>query len=351
MKKRLCIFPYTPDVPVLVDCRDSLCDMQPEALCSFREEDAYAAPYAAAHALRYDSDFSALLPGIDAVLLTDNDRRLRTEKYRSVLHQAQQAGKPVFCTRTLYRQLALGPDDGVQLLQKQPPAEESKPGRTLHDIPVPVVSVLGAGENCDKFPVQLQLQKALRDAGYRVLSVCSNDLGALFDMYTLPDFLLEESVPYESQIRLFNHYLHRLVRLEQPDVVVLGMPGGAATFGPYGDNHFSRIPLVMSSAVKSDACVFCLYYQPAFSQETFVRAVTLCDVKFDAPVAAFCIAGQSIYFNTESWSAQFYNLGDTVAPPAVSSGAYPVFSLSDPTQTHDALHHVVGVLRQWASPF
>ena len=42
---------------------------------------------------------------------------------------------------------------------------------------IPVKTVMGLGGNCGKFQLQGKILKVIEKPGYRVLALCSNDLG------------------------------------------------------------------------------------------------------------------------------------------------------------------------------
>ena len=65
----------------------------------------------------------------------------------------------------------------------------------LYDIDVPIITVTGAGENCEKFDLQLTVRKIFIEQNYKVFQVGSKEYSTLFELDNWPRyFFSKESI-------------------------------------------------------------------------------------------------------------------------------------------------------------
>ena len=126
------------------------------------------------------------------------------------------------------------------------------------EIDIPVISVMGLGENCDKFQLQVKIKKVIEKQGYRVLALCSNVLGGFLGMENLPGFLYSKFMSYPEKIIALNHWIHTKVKQQEYDVILVGCPGGVSEFEKYETNYFGELPLIISNALDVDIGLFWL---------------------------------------------------------------------------------------------
>ena len=100
--------------------------------------------------------------------------------------------------------------------------------KSLKEIETPVLTVLGLGENCDKFNIQIKTKYIIEKQGYKVLSIFSNPLGAFLDGEILPGFLYSKSLSFPEKIKMFNFWIYDLQEKYKPDIIVIGCPSGIA---------------------------------------------------------------------------------------------------------------------------
>ncbi len=112
----------------------------------------------------------------------------------------------------------------------------------------------------------------LEKAGYRAAWISSNPLGVLFGAVTLPDFLFEETIPFEEKVFRLNHLLFRISNADLADVCIIGVPEGISQFEKYEFHHFAEYALVIGNAVNVDGAVLCTYFlEDLYLSRDFVK--------------------------------------------------------------------------------
>ncbi len=128
---------------------------------------------------------------------------------------------------------------------------------SIEEIPAAIILVLGSGERCCKFDVQLALREALLENGYALTQIGSKNYCEFFGFHSFPGFMLDHSEYTEREkIIGFNKYVKMLYMLERPDVLVIGVPGGAFSFDEYFDNNFGITNFYVSNAIIPDYVIY-----------------------------------------------------------------------------------------------
>ena len=299
--KKIIFFPYHPDLKTVIKYKDALRDYQIAGFLSYKEDANLIQPLNQALGLA-DISYEQLLQDSDAIIILDNYRNYKVDKYYKVIEDALSRQKEVYIIPLAQSQLKLENYQGqYQLLERLPDALESieaeLKGRQgvirLYEIDIPVIGIIGQGINCDKFETQLLLKEVLEE-GYETTVVSSNALGALFGCYTMPSFFYSD-LSFQEKIIKFNHYIKEISKIETPDVMVLGIPEGVLPFEKHEFHHFAEYPLVVSSAVLIDMAILCTYYlkEPIFEDGLKLLA-DFCQHKFNAPISAIAISKTAI---------------------------------------------------------
>jgi len=310
--KTLAVFPATHDIDALIKYRSMLRDYSLASICSFREDQDLLTKIEKNCGIFSTQSLDAIPKEVDALLLMDNIQGYLTDKYFQAIEQSKKKGIHVYASQKLYQQLQLDRESHphVALLQNEYVPVNQYTTKHLFDISVPIIGVLGLGESCDKFEIQLLLQRVLDKLGYHAAFLSSNPLGALFGMHTLPPFLFNRAYTFQEKIIRFNHTVYDMCKTEQPDVVVLGLPSGIMPLGEYAYNFFSEIPLIISSAVAIDAGVLSVYFTEYIEDDYFDTLRDICERKFGIPIELFCMARQMIRYDNESRQFDYHFLTD-----------------------------------------
>ncbi len=133
-------------------------------------------------------------------------------------------------------------------------------GNSCFSINTPVIFVLGLTENTDKYEVQVALREQFIRKGYRISSVSSRRDSDILGMHPLPAFLFDDCTSETEKILMYNHLIKQIEQNENPDVIIIGIPGGAFPFSKNRHNHFGITAFEIANAVTCDCAVFCSPY-------------------------------------------------------------------------------------------
>lgn len=297
--KNIWFFPYHPDMDLLIEQRSRLKDVTILGISSYKEDAVLVDPLN--NILGSSGNFEKGLAECDQLVLLENYRNCKTEKYYEMMEKAISAGIQVVLVPQLAKTLDLKSYQGqYTLLQKTHKVTLSEPGgwevleQRKYMIKTPVIVVFGMGKHCNKFQNQLFLKEILDGDGYHGVWISSNPLGALFGSYTLPEFLFDEHLAMAEKVLRMNEYLYSLELEKKPDVFLIGVPEGIAEFEKYEFHHFGEYALVIGSAVSVDSAVFCTYYLDAPIRKGIEQVAYHSKEKFGFPVDMVSV-GRSHY--------------------------------------------------------
>lgn len=126
----------------------------------------------------------------------------------------------------------------------------------LKEIPVPVIMILGLGENCQKFDLQLTLRKFFEHEGYKV-----SQLGTKFysELFGFQQLLNLDEMSLTKKIYAYNTMIYDLYEAEQPDVVIVGVPGEIMPLNRDNNLRFGETALALATAVNPDIAILSTY--------------------------------------------------------------------------------------------
>lgn len=166
--------------------------------------------------------------------------------------------------------------------------------KACFNIKTPVIFVLGLSENTDKFEVQLALREQFIQNGYKVSSISSRRDSAILGMHPLPSWLLDDSTSETNKIISYNHLIKNIELDENPEVIIIGIPGGVFPFSKSIHNYFGISTYEISNAVTCDCAVFCSpYLDYSLDMSYFSRMSTEVNRKFGFTIDHFHIAART----------------------------------------------------------
>lgn len=308
-KKKVLVFPYDSEFsPVLRHY-----EMMPEYTVAgvvspqgwgINGKDAAVADGGDLLNITVNSDFESLLPICDCVLFSESEKHLDFEK--SILPRVLKAaehGKEILYLKEL-------DEDKKRRLKsvckkcnvvfksnedfKDTFSADGTYGLKLHKINTPVIFVTGSYEKTQKFEIQLSLREAFSSLGYNISQIGSRNYCELIGFHSFPEFMFSSELNEERKIYAFNNYLKEIEIEENPDVIIIGIPGGIMRLNDSFTGRFGIIAYEVSQAVTPDVSVFSTLYED-FSPEYFekigmsvkyklgfdVSCYNLSNVKFD----------------------------------------------------------------------
>ncbi len=285
--------------------------------------------------IKISSDFDTGIKKADAVFF--GYRATNRNSYREKIKTAVNLEKRVYVTRELMD--FLGEEEEfrtVEVLDYAETSVEEEEQKGLLPIPVPVIMVLGIGDLCDKFNIQLKLGDYFSRQGYRVMNCTTKSFGTLFGMEPLPRFLFG---PLENhvKIRRFNSYLYDRVIKENPELVIIGVPGGIMQVNPYRFREFGELAFVISNAVKADISILSLYKQE-YTSDFMDHMRNICRYKLNFPVNYINVANTDFFISPEDRECQYTTVRsshilDRIIKEFVYEEAFLFHSLDDDSMT------------------
>ncbi|MCL2189115.1 MAG: TIGR04066 family peptide maturation system protein [Defluviitaleaceae bacterium] len=158
----------------------------------------------------------------------------------------------------------------------------------LQSINVPIITVLSHGLHTDQFAVELALRKHFIEAGYKVSQMGSFDIGHLFGFANKPNFINEPRDAYEKTLR-FNQWAHELVSMEQPELLIIGVPDSIMKYNNKLLHGMGVAPGIICNAIQSDLSIVCTHYG-AYKEMFFDELSQYCKYRFDTQVKFYNLA-------------------------------------------------------------
>jgi peptide maturation system protein (TIGR04066 family) len=120
----------------------------------------------------------------------------------------------------------------------------------------------------------------------------------MFGFNTMPDFLYSNNYSLEEKVFLFNRYIYDLQKQENPDLFIIGVPGGIMPFDNKATNYFAAIPYIVGNAINADAVILNVYYNK-FTDKYFEELYNYCKYRFGFNVSCFNVANTNYRLNSE----------------------------------------------------
>ena len=169
----------------------------------------------------------------------------------------------------------------------------------LYDIDVPIITVTGAGENCEKFDLQLAVRKIFIEQNYKVFQVGTKDYSTLFELDNWPRFLFSQEISFPKKVFAFNRWIFERVKKLEPDIIILGIPGGIMPINNKICNYFGELALIISKALKIDVNILSLYFNKNINHELLKSYQDYCQFALNFPTNYFNISSNYFKYDEE----------------------------------------------------
>lgn len=166
---------------------------------------------------------------------------------------------------------------------------ESIGASKLVDIETPIVCVMGVGDNVQKMKLQVHLQSKLLEEGYKSILIGSDNVSLLMGQYAIPLYIINEKFSSVEKIKNFNKFIKNIEKIEKPDVIILGIPGGIMPFDKKHNFSFGIWAYEILSAVNPDVCLLSLF-SGNYNDEFYKTMKELCRYRFNVDLDGFYIS-------------------------------------------------------------
>ncbi|MDQ0089910.1 peptide maturation system protein (TIGR04066 family) [Paenibacillus anaericanus] len=366
-QEKLIIYPYdiqsTPIVrhPVFNHGYDILGLISPNGwgLCG---KDAGIADYGGQLGINVSNDFNHLLDGCDTVLFSESHLKLDFDQMiKPKIDKAIEKRKNILCTIFIPDELLnyyiekcklsdtyfkYYNNSGRKIISKEIDIEY------IHPINTPVAFVIGMGERCQKFEIQLALRERLLKMDYKISQVGSRDYCEMFGFHSIPSFMFAHTIPDYHKVVMFNHFIKDIELKEQPDLILIGIPGGLFPFNDEFTNKFGIMAYEISRAVKPDVSILSILYED-YKVDYFTELSKVIKYRFGIEVDCYNLANVKFDWDISSQNGMMtYNMIDAEVIDSVKSQfgslSSPIFNIFNHQDTGKAADYLLEKLIEYA---
>jgi len=117
---------------------------------------------------------------------------------------------------------------------------------------IPIIGILGLNDNCMKFNTQLIVREALQNNGYKVSQIGSKHYSDLFGFHSFPPYIFDNKINNFEKIYAFKEFIIKIIKDENPDILVIGVPKGILNTSETVIDNFGLISYLITCSVKFD---------------------------------------------------------------------------------------------------
>jgi peptide maturation system protein (TIGR04066 family) len=132
---------------------------------------------------------------------------------------------------------------------------------SIEELNTPVILVLGIAERTNKFEIQLSLREKIYKSGYRISQIGTRPYCELMGFHAFPSFMYGNAVSDVNKVLMFNRFIKKIEKAEEPDIIIIGVPGGIMPFNRNFTNKFGLLAFEISQAVAPDVVIASLLYE------------------------------------------------------------------------------------------
>lgn len=169
---------------------------------------------------------------------------------------------------------------------------EDKHGDKLIKLPIPVIGFYSAGERATKLKTLESVKRSLIKRGYKISQIINSDTEKNERSYRFPIDLFNTSTP-KRQIVEFNHFVYRIYKQDNPDIILIEIPLGIVPISDEVTNDFGLIAFQVSNSVEVDIGVMNLYYE-VYSASFYEKLTELFLYRFSVEYVLFNLLDKSI---------------------------------------------------------
>lgn len=304
------------------------------------------------------SDFNSLISDIDVLIITESILSLPSTDITEKIENVLAGGKRVI----VFRKMDI--DSENQLVEKshinhnlevytgnqvKPYTDIEIVDTSIEDIPAPIILVLGSGERCCKFDVQMELREALLESGYVLTQIGTKNYCEFFGFHSFPDFMLGNSDYTEREkIIGFNKYVKMLYMQEKPDVIIIGVPGGVFPFDDYFDNNFGITNFYVSNAIAPDYIIFNSLYVDALSE--YLETVKMhLNNKYSYEIDQIFVSNYALNYAASKAEQILIYLTCKTSSLLEKTNGLDIYNIYDCSNKKNSIHKLINTLQEYAN--
>lgn len=168
--------------------------------------------------------------------------------------------------------------------------------KSIVNIEVPIMIILGMWEDTSKFALSLALRDKFLVEGYKITQIGSRSYSHFFGFHNFPQFMLEHEYSEAQKVLLFNHYLAKLAKEENPDLIIITVPGGIFRYSNEIIGDFGILMYLLSQAITVDYAIMSIFFQSELN-DMLSNINTLCTFRYGFPIDYWNVSDR--YINSE----------------------------------------------------
>ncbi|MEF9921444.1 MAG: TIGR04066 family peptide maturation system protein [Christensenellaceae bacterium] len=237
-------------------------------------------------------DFEKALSHADTAIFLSSSAHVTLDLMASYVAKAEALGKEIVLASSLANKFRAASIEFTyhRIIGESAPWLEPVASNRLEHIDIPVVSVYGIGESCNKFEVQLSLRKLFLEKNRSILQIGTKEYSELFGFQCFPSFVYDYSLSLSERILMLNRYVNHLIIEQGADVLIVGIPGGVVSLDSYFHNSFSELPYIVSCAIQPDVSILSVYHFPKMNEDFLLELREHMRHKYGALVDYFHIS-------------------------------------------------------------
>ncbi|NFL55795.1 TIGR04066 family peptide maturation system protein [Clostridium botulinum] len=309
-KEKALIYPYDREFSTIIR-HQSMCDYEIVGVVApngwgLSEKDASYVDGGQALNIIVNNNFESMLNNCDTLILSNSALKLDFKKsiYPKVVQAAEKNKKIISTAKFDIKEIEMIEEvckyKGNIFIQyplnKNYEICSYVDKLEIQEIKTPVIFVMGVGENAHKFEIQLSVRENLFNMGYKVSQVGSRDYCEMFNFHSFPKFMYSNMYSETEKIKLFNNFIKNIENQENPDVIIIGIPGTIMRINNKATYDFGVLAFEVSQAVKPDTSVLSVLYEnylPSF----FEKIAQEVKYKFACDISCFNYVNSMIDWN------------------------------------------------------
>ena len=229
-------------------------------------------------------DFERHVKYADTIIWAEfeyGDRSLKTKVWEQ-MRQCLKNGKRIICCQELnnddldcFSRIAYS-FGGVFEYKVSSDSNFDIGSKSLLEIDVPIITVMGLSADCQKMETQLFLRRKFKESGYNVLQIGSRNYCELLGFHSFPHFIFKSQISEIEKMNAFYNFVVALIENEKPDVVIIGIPGGIYPLNNKYNQNYGITAFEVCNVIQSDCNIvnmWCDIYTDQLVQK--MRNVTL----------------------------------------------------------------------------
>ena len=346
MKKRLAIFPFSKELNSLIFNKDQLQDYELVYAITPRGWDNSEDLQAPFKKIIYDEDSFFLnqhISNVDTVLLCKPTLDVDASLYTNIIDSAADLGIKIIYDKQLAALLKNKSQKDWECLESHEIVEVDK--HELLNIDIPVILVLGLGENCEKWDVQLGLRDFFLKKGYTVNLISNKPLLQLFGASVFPPIVDSTNYTFEQQVRGINSFIKSVELRGNLDLIIIDVPGAILKYNRHIPNGYGYAPFLISNAVVPDLSIislYCGYYE----KEHIEEIKKSCLYRMGVNVNYFHLSSNVCQYNLEANRLEYFSIGqdyvDELVEKNKANGAF--FNVTDINKREEIFQQMLNEL-------